>query len=325
MLDPMKRHVLGKRLAAILLIGGFAIIARTAQAQRTRPANKKPPNKTQADQIEVYKSVGGVKLTMHIFKPAGHKPTQRRPAIVFFFGGGWNGGSTRQFVQHCRYLASRGMVAMAADYRVYSRHRAKVIDCVADAKSAIRWVRANADRLGVDPDRIAAGGGSAGGHLAAAVGTLDGFDEAGEDTSISARPNALILFNPALDLTAEAFGKTFSKQRYAGLAARWGTEPENISPARHVKKGVPPTILFHGKKDSTVPYAQAEQFAKAMKQAGNRCELVGFENEGHGFFNYGLKGNEFFIATVRKADRFLASLSFLEGEPTIDDFVSKAQ
>ena len=105
------------------------------------------------------------------------------------------------------------MVAMAAEYRVYSRHKARVVDCVADAKSAIRWVRKNADRLGIDPDRIASGGGSAGGHLAAAVGTLEEFDEPDEDSSISSCPNAMLLFNPALDLTAEGFNSDPRSER----------------------------------------------------------------------------------------------------------------
>ena len=76
-------------------------------------------------EAEVYKKVGDVELKMYLFKPAGHKPTDRRPAIVFFFGGGWRGGTPTQFQQQSKYLASRGMVAMAADYRVLSRHQTK--------------------------------------------------------------------------------------------------------------------------------------------------------------------------------------------------------
>src|SRR6185503_1822467 len=120
-----------------------------------------------------------------------HKPTDKSPAIVFFFGGGWTNGSPGQFEEHCKHLGSRGLVAITADYRVASRQQVKAVSCVADAKSAIRYVRKEAARLGIDPDRIVAGGGSAGGHIAACTGTIDGFDEAGEDKSISSVPNAM--------------------------------------------------------------------------------------------------------------------------------------
>jgi len=152
---------------------------------------------------ELYKTINGVKLNLSIFRPDGHSPKDRRAAIVFFFGGGWRSGSPKQFEQQCRHLASKGMVAMAADYRVSSRHQAKVVDCIRDAKSAIRWVRSNAAKLGIDPNRIAAGGGSAGGHLAACTAVLPGLEEPSEDLAISSRSNAMVLFNPALML-AEA-------------------------------------------------------------------------------------------------------------------------
>ena len=115
---------------------------------------------------EVYKTIGDVKLKIYIYEPKSHKAGVKRPAIVFFFGGGWRGGTPKQFQEHCRYLASKGMVAMTADYRVSSRQGTKPFHCVRDGKSAVRWIRQNARRLGVDPGRIATGGGSAGGHVA---------------------------------------------------------------------------------------------------------------------------------------------------------------
>ena len=118
---------------------------------------------------EVYKTIGDVKLKMHIFYPEDHKPTDKRPAIVFFYGGGWKGGSVGQFGNQSRYLASRGMVAMCAEYRTQNRHKTTPFECVIDGKSAVRWARKNAARLGIDPGKIAAGGGSAGGHVAAAT------------------------------------------------------------------------------------------------------------------------------------------------------------
>ena len=123
---------------------------------------------------EVYKTVGDVKLMIYRFTPAGHKPGDKRAAAVFFFGGGWNGGTPKQFEAHSRYLASRGMVAFVADYRVKSRQKTDPFACVEDAKAAVRYLRGHAAELGVDPERIAVGGGSAGGHLAACTGILEG-------------------------------------------------------------------------------------------------------------------------------------------------------
>ena len=292
--------------------------SRPVRARKARPAQSQPANSEDFPGAvnEVYKKAGDVELKAHIYNPPGHKATDKRPAIVFFFGGGWLHGSARQFVPQCQYFASRGMVAITADYRVYERHHAMIADCTADAESAIRWVRANATRLGIDPDRIASSGGSAGGHLAAAVGTLD--DMTGDkDKSVSFRPNAMILFNPGVDLTRdEPAPDTPAKKRF-NLLARLGAKAEDLSPADHVKAGLPPTIIFHGKNDSAIPYATVETFTEAMKKAGNKCELVGFEGQGHGFFNYSPKGNKYYDETLRLADRFLASLGWLKGEPTI--------
>lgn len=255
---------------------------------------------------ETYKEVGAVKLNVWIFEPTEKAAAgAKRPAIVFFFGGGWSSGSPAQFERQCRHLASRGMVAITADYRVASRHAVKPIECVADAKSCIRWVRRNAERLGIDPARIAAGGGSAGGHLAAATATLPGLDAAGEDTSISAVPNALVLFNPALVLAPVA-GMELKGFESKTSADRFGCEPTAISPIHNVRAQLPPTLILHGRADSTVPFASAEAFTAAMKKAGNRCELVGYEGQPHGFFN-GVKFDE----TLAEADRFLVSLGYL--------------
>ena len=158
------------------------------------------------DKKVVYKKADGVELQLHIFNPPGHKRTDKRPAIVFFFGGGWSSGSPSQFYPHCRYLADRGMVAISADYRVKKRNGTSPAECVKDGKSAVRWIRQHADELGIDSELLAAGGGSAGGHVAAAIGATTGFNEEGEDQGISCMPNALVLFNPVFDNGPNGYG-----------------------------------------------------------------------------------------------------------------------
>jgi len=297
--------------ALIALVTAFAAAAAGAQEQKAKAGRGYPPDLPGA-KVATYKTVGDVKLDLYIFNPDGHKPTDKRPAIVFFFGGGWTNGSPGQFEQHCKYLAARGMVAITADYRVASRHQVKAASCVADAKSAIRFVRKEAARLGVDSNKIAAGGGSAGGHLAACTGVISGFDESTEDQAISSRPNALALFNPAVVLALVEGIPSANPERITSLADRMGVEPVKLSPYHQVRAGAPPTIIFHGQADTTVPYATAELFAKAMTAAGNDCRLVGYEGQTHGFFNYGRGESEYYQKTLAELDKFLVAQGYLK-------------
>ncbi len=264
---------------------------------------------------EIYKKVGDVELKLYVFEPKDHKPSDQRAAVVFFFGGGWSSGSPVQFKGQCEQLASRGMVAISADYRVKSRHGVQPDKCVSDAKSAIRWVRANAPKLGVDPQRIAAGGGSAGGHLAAATALLPDFDEESEDKSVSSAPNALVLFNPAVILAPAEGLDAVDADRVRRINETTSGKAKQLSPYHFIRKELPPAILFHGTKDEAVPYATVELFAKSMKAAGNRCELVSFEGEPHGFFNPGRsKGddkNANYNKTLKQADEFFVLLGYL--------------
>ncbi len=291
------------------------------QARADRKARPTDDEPLAGSTSHVYKTVNGTPLKLHVFQSAGHAATDKRPAIVFFFGGGWTSGSPTQFAPHSRYLASRGMVAIVADYRVKSRNDSTAEQSVADAKSAIRWVRSHSSELGIDPDRIAAGGGSAGGHLAGTTGTIAGGDEPGEDTSVSSRPNAMVMFNPVLSLPG--LGELKEEGDRKGLASRFAGDPAAMSPARHVKPGQPPAIVFHGTSDTTVPYSTAELFTRAAIDAGNRCELVGYEGQGHGFFNWNRPGKEYFAKTLVKTDEFLASLGWLEGPPKVREFFGK--
>jgi acetyl esterase/lipase len=287
----------------------FFLLTSIACAQK--PKKSAYPPLIEGTTAEVYKTVDEVELNLYIFKPEGLKAGDQRPAVVFFFGGGWNAGSPTQFEGQCEHFAKQGMVAITVDYRVASRHQVKVVSCVEDAKSAIRYVRKNAERLGIDPDRIVAGGGSAGGHLAAATGTIEKFDRETEDLSISSKPNAMMLFNPACVLAPVEGGHPSWNEKARAFKARAGVKSKEISPFHHVKKGTPPTIIFHGKADTTVPYVTAEMFTKAMTEAGNRCELVGFADMPHGFFNQGKFNNKPFEESLAKAEAFLRELKFL--------------
>ncbi|MBI1177467.1 alpha/beta hydrolase fold domain-containing protein [bacterium] len=258
------------------------------------------------DKALIYKTVGKTELKLHVFNPAGQKHTDRRPAVVFFFGGGWNGGSPSQFYPHCHYLASRGMVAMSAEYRVKSRDNTVPRECVKDGKSAVRWIREHADELGIDPNRIAAGGGSAGGQMAAATGTTKAFEEPNENRKISSRPNALVLFNPVFDNGPTGYG-------YDRVKEYW----QDFSPMHNIDETTPPMVVFFGTKDELVPVKTAEEYQRRMKANGRRCDLHLYPGQPHGFFNY--RNREFYNRTVIEMDRFLASLGYLKGQPTLHE------
>lgn len=295
-------------LIVLLVVAMLATAASAQDAKKKRNARQWPPE-LPGSRTEVYKTVGDTKLNIYMYEPAGHKPSGERPAIVFFFGGGWRNGSPAQFEEHCKHFASRGMVAMTADYRVASRQNVQAKECVADAKSAVRWIRANAERLGVDPNRIAAGGGSAGGHIAACTGIIKGWEGTGEDTSISSVPNALVLFNPAAAFKADP-SVGFDEEAYKGLAERMGTDPRDLSPAHHVEAKAPPTIMFFGTDDRLLGGAQ--MLHEKMLKAGNRCELKTWEGQGHGFFNHGRGDGKMYTETLNAADAFLVSLGWIK-------------
>jgi acetyl esterase/lipase len=269
-------------------------------ATQATPQNNAAPETLPGADSRIYKTVGETKLRLHIYQPANRKQGDKLPAIVFFFGGGWRNGSPVQFAEHGKHLAARGMVAITAEYRVKARHNVTPLECIADAKSALRWVRENANELGIDANRIAAGGGSAGGHLAAATATVNGFDDKNDDLKISAAPNALVLFNPALDVANIPVDYGF------------GEHAKAASPLQNVRAKLPPTIIFHGTADTTVPFAQATNFCAAMKQHGSACEVKGYEGRGHGFFNFGRGNGEDFKTTLQATDDFLVSLGYLK-------------
>jgi acetyl esterase/lipase/precorrin-6B methylase 2 len=250
----------------------------------------------------VYKKTKQGELTIHVHYPPGWKKDDKRAGIIFFFGGGWNQGNIKQFEPQAKYLAERGMVAALADYRVKSRHDVTPRECVEDARSAVRWLRRNAGMLGIDPDRIVASGGSAGGHIAACTAIAAGTDAEDEDLSVSCKPNGLLLFNPVLQFDGQP-----------ELLKRIGNDSKLgklISPTLHLHKDSPPALLFYGTDDRLI--AHGEAYLRRAKELGHRAEMFTAKDVGHGFFNR----SPWTERTLLRADEFLASLGYLSGKPT---------
>ena len=252
----------------------------------------------------LYKQIDTTSLYIEIYNPDKIETGKDYPAIVFFFGGGWKTGDRSHFINHAKYFAKRGLVCFLVDYRTRDKHSTTPFESVKDAKSAMRYIRKNAKKFHIDGARIIASGGSAGGHLAATTAFIEGYNEIGDDLSVSCIPNALMLFNPVIDNGPGGYGYERISDAY-----------KNFSPLHNLKEGAPPTIIFLGTKDNLIPVETAEYYKKVMEKVGSRCELKLYEGEGHGFFNYDKFDN--YKITVFEADQFLQSLGYLEEVPVV--------
>jgi len=234
----------------------------------------------------IYKTVGDAALSLTLYLPDTPNPC---PAVLFFFGGGFKNGKVEQFSPQSEYLAGHGIAGITADYRVKSRHGVAPAECVRDALDAYAWVLANAAGYGIDPNRVAVSGGSAGGYLAGAVAIQ------------TRRPAAAAMFNPLLDT-------------YCGNAAQAcipDEERAELNLMDKIRPGLPPMVIFQGDLDQGTPLSAAQRFADGMKAAGNRCDLHVYAGQGHGFFNQGqgtLPDDGCYWDTLRKLHVFLTEL-----------------
>jgi acetyl esterase len=258
----------------------------------------------EAQQVFSYKQVDTHQLNMEVYYPPGFDSGNHFASMVFFFGGGWLGGNRNQFAHHAAYFAKRGLVCFLVDYRT-KLNNTTPFESLKDAKSAIRYLRMHAPAFKIDPTKLIASGGSAGGQLAAATAIVEGYNEITDDLSVSSVPNALVLFNPVIDNGPGGYGYE-----------RIGEAYKRFSPLHNLKKGVPPTIIFLGTKDALVPAATAIYYQLVMEKLGSRCDIKWYEGQPHGFFNYSNFAN--YRQTIIEADNFLQSLGFLKADPKID-------
>lgn len=259
---------------------------------------------SQENELVEYKRVNELSLKLEVIYPEIKRDTLY-PGLIFFFGGGWSGGTRDHFRDQAEYFASRGLVCFLADYRVRKRNGSTPMESLQDAKSAMRYLRAHAEDFGVDPDRIIAAGGSAGGHLAAATALIEAFNEDTDDLGVSCIPNALVLFNPVIDNGPGGYGFERVGERY-----------KDFSPLHNIREGAPPTIIVLGTQDRLIPVTTMEYYQLVMQKVGSRCEVHFYEGAKHGFFNK-KTSEKYYYETVKEADLFLASLGYLKGEPTL--------
>jgi len=247
----------------------------------------------------VYQVEDGHELTAYCFNPPGHDPAQLKPAIVFFHGGLWDVSMPTQFAPHCMHFASRGMVAVAVEYRVETKHNASPMDAFEDAQMAMLWMKHNHEGLGIDPQRIIAVGAASGAHMALSMAMqpeimeIDGF---------TPRPQGVIALSALVNTTrkgteSERFGDVKTATKY--------------SPSSHVAKNLPPSLFLHGKSDTIVPHDHVVKITKALKRKKNRCELIDFEAANHSFFNFNVSATHFEI-TLNSMDAFVSEMGYIE-------------
>lgn len=251
----------------------------------------------------VYARIGDRALHINLTLPSSDT-TKPRPAVIWVHGGGWSGGDYRMDPSAEFGLTKAGFVTGTVEYRLSgeAKYPAQIWDC----KAAIRFLRANAAKYGIDPDRIGVWGGSAGGHLVALLGTTGGIRQhEGIEGNLG--------FSSRVQAVCDLFGPTdFSEQGLKGYIPEvvamidtllGGPVKENrgmarlASPVEFVSKDDPPMLILHGDEDPLVPMSQSEELYNALKKVGADVTLVKVKHAGHGF---GAKENEPSYAQIKK-------------------------
>lgn len=247
--------------------------------------------------IQVYKTIGDVTLDVFVYRPSDLKKGEKRPALAFFHGGGWECGKPEWGQMQCEHFSSLGLVSFSFEYRLTTQHDATPVESIEDAKSALRWMREHSDEFGIDPHRIVASGYSAGGHLAACTAMIDSFDHPKEDHTISSKANALMFWVTPFRVFEDGWFGQILKGR---------ARIEDCDPSAHIRPDLPPSIIFQGTKDDLVPFLGAKEFADKMKAAGNRCDLHLYEGQTH------LSWGDNNLDVLQKMDKFLESIGFFD-------------
>ena len=271
--------------------------AATGAGKPAAPAA--PPVRQTEPQLIAYKQTKQRPLFLHVFAPDATAFPGPRPAIIFFHGGGWVEGDALRFYDQARHLADEGMVAVSAEYRLGGTDGTDPRTALADAISAMRYLHSHVPALGIDSARIAAGGGSAGGQLAAALATSNGFEDPADDAGVPYRPTALVLFNPVIDNGPGGFGH----DRVSGY---W----EAFSPLHNIRTGHPPTLIMLGTRDALVPVATGEAYCDKVRAVGAACRLALYEGQPHAFFARS-RSLRYFTETLAAMDTFLGELGYL--------------
>ncbi|MEN8203954.1 MAG: alpha/beta hydrolase [Bacteroidota bacterium] len=248
------------KLIALLMASAISLNAYTQEI-----------NKVSGPLKYVYDSSKEYDLEAFVFMPDELNPSAGYPAIVIFHGGGWSIGEPSWAFGIAKKYASKGMVAIAAQYSLSDQKSITPLDAMEDARNVIIWIRENSTELRIDKNKIAAYGWSAGAHLAACAAV---FSSSSGDTSINSIPNALLLVSPALSIINDNWFKQLLKNE---------SESYDCSPAENLRENMPPSIIVVGRDDSVTPLYESNLFHQNMLKYGNESYLFVYDNVGHLF------------------------------------------
>ncbi|MBM3333171.1 alpha/beta hydrolase [Candidatus Sumerlaeota bacterium] len=300
-----KKGMLSAAVAVAILVSPAVAARQTAPAKETETDEAVATSTVAVTRNIVYARVGEHDLLLDLYEPTkGGGPF---PGVICIHGGGMSGGNKTAFGRHAAYLAERGYVAVSVDYRLsgVAKYPASINDC----KAAVRWMRANAKKYRIAPDRIGAIGGSAGGYLVAMLAaTTDKPEFDGEVgvTGFSSRVQAAVPLAPPADLLLRArmmpgAGTTKSYTAYLGAGPdenprRW----EQASPINHVDRKSAPMLIMHATGDPTTPYQVSVELQKRCEAVGAQSELVPIEYNSHSFWS----AKNWFGPTMERATAF---------------------
>ncbi|MBW6534125.1 MAG: alpha/beta hydrolase [Mariniphaga sp.] len=256
-----------------------------------------------------YKKVGNTELTVDVFYTDLARQKNDNTAIAFFHGGGWVFGAPEEFHEACRRFARQGYVTFSFQYRLsrnedgtYPHPEITLVESVMDARTAIRWLRENTEKLKINPEKVVVGGQSAGGQLALSTALLDSVNEKSDNLNTSPVPNALLLYSSNVN-TLEPWIDMLLGER--------SNEIWSISPYHNLRKGMPPAIAFHGEEDDQVlPYIVG-LFNQKMKELGNYYDLYTYPGRKH-YLGEGIeKYSRYFDEEIlEQTDAFLEKFGF---------------
>ena len=294
----MKKHWIG-------FLFGFTALLFGQQKQK---AEFHVPDGVVLKADVVYSSYGARQLHLDLYLPKEGKGPF--PGVVYIHGGGWSAGNKTAFQRQAAYMATKGFVGACIEYRLSGE--AKYPAAVYDSKAAVRWLRANAATYHVNPNRIGAAGGSAGGHLVALLASswkAKELEGDGGNPGVSSRVQAVAAFNPVTDFVI--IGKTLADGGAATavstfMGGPYPAKPDlwaQASPMTYVDADCAPILFLHGTADTTVPYGQSVDMMNKLKSAGVKTDLFSAEGAKHGFFN----GAPFYEPTLKKMEEFFSS------------------
>ena len=278
-----------------------ALLALLAWVPQCANAAQDPRSLSTSKKTVVYKTSHGQEQSLEVYFPSGYHPGSKKvPGVLLFHGGGWSGGDLGHFSSACEYFARRGLVAATASYYMHPEAEQKTLGpgggrkrvCVTDAVSVIRWFKQHANELGVDPERIIVGGGSAGGHIAMLATLNRGLDDPADPKGFDTSVVGYLLFNPA-------------------FTTKGRDRDDEVDVFAHLEAGIAPSLFLFGEKDAWK--AASDELVPALRKSGAKASMLVADNEGHSFW----RKTGWLDLCLTECDRFLVSLGVLSGEPLL--------